>query len=103
VTGKFSQFLGGRICDNRAWLTLVEKGFNWLELTANSCDPNQMLSALVTQPTSSPQRTHTDQVLPLQRREEITNREGIPSRNAVNETSKRRYIVFALAKSARDQ
>ena len=45
----------------------------------------------------------TDQVLPLQCREEVPDRERISSRDAVDNASKWCNVVFTLAKGAGNQ
>jgi len=77
--------------------------FRWLELTANNCDPNQRLSAPNLSPCHKRNELETDQVLPLQRCEEIPDRKSISSRDAVNKASKWCNVIFALAKSAGNQ
>lgn len=74
-----------------------------VELTANNCDPNQRLSTPNLSPLHKIIKLETDQVLPLQRREEIPDRERIPSRDAVNKASKWYNVVFTLAKRAGNQ
>ena len=48
-------------------------------------------------------KLETDQVLPLQRREEIPDRESISSRDAVDKASKWCNVVFTLTKGAGNQ
>ena len=48
-------------------------------------------------------KVETDRLLPLQRREEIPDRERISSRDVVNKASKWCNVVFALAKGAGNQ
>jgi hypothetical protein len=74
-----------------------------VELTANNYDPNQRLSTLNLSARHKRIKLQTDQVLSLQRREEIPDRERISSGDAVNKTSKWCNVVFTLAKSARNQ
>lgn len=58
---------------------------------------------LMFQPMQLPKALVTDQVLALQCREKISDGESISSRDAMNEASEWCDVVFALAKSARDQ
>ncbi len=97
--GVFSRFLEDCIYNDGANSTPTENvqmvGTDRQQLRSQSKDIYPSLS-----PCHKQNELETDQVLPLQGREEIPDRERIPSRDAMNDASKRCNVVLALAKSA---
>jgi hypothetical protein len=80
----------------------VEK-VNLIETDCQQLRSQSKVICLVSQQKLPPKALGTDQMLSLQCREKISDGKGISGRDAMNETSKRGDVVFALTKSARDQ